>query len=52
MSVTPTGRRVLVDRRSLNTRRVADALAEEFSPAEQRRLVSMLPLLERLADRL
>lgn len=52
MSVTPVGRRVLVDRRSLSTRRVADALAEEFSPAEQRRLLSMLPLLERLADRL
>jgi DNA-binding MarR family transcriptional regulator len=52
MSVTPAGRRVLVDRRSLNTRRMAEALAEGFSPAEQRRLISTLPLLERLADRL
>jgi DNA-binding MarR family transcriptional regulator len=52
MSVTPAGRRVLVDRRSVNTRRMAEALTEGFSPAEQRRLISMLPLLERLADRL
>jgi len=52
MSVTPAGRRVLVDRRSANTRRMAEALAEGFTPAEQRRLISMLPLLERLADRL
>jgi DNA-binding MarR family transcriptional regulator len=52
MSVTAAGRRVLVDRRSLNTRRMAEALAGGFSPSEQRRLISMIPLLERLADRL
>ena len=52
MSVTQAGRRVLVDRRSANTRRMAEALADGFTPAEQRRLISMLPLLERLADRL
>jgi DNA-binding MarR family transcriptional regulator len=52
MSVTAAGRRVLVDHRSLNTRWMADALAEGFSEAEQRRLISMIPLLERLADRL
>jgi DNA-binding MarR family transcriptional regulator len=52
MSVTPAGRRVLVDRRSVNTRRMAEALAEGFTHSEQRRLIAMLPLLERLADRL
>jgi DNA-binding MarR family transcriptional regulator len=52
MSVTAAGRRVLVDRRSRNTRRMAQALADGFSPAEQRRLIAAIPLLERLADRL
>jgi DNA-binding MarR family transcriptional regulator len=51
MSVTAAGRRVLVDRRSLNTQRMAHAL-QGLSQADQRRLVSMIPLLERLADRL
>ena len=49
MSVTAAGRRVMVDRRSLNTQRMADALAG-LTAAEQRRLVAVIPLLERLAD--
>jgi DNA-binding MarR family transcriptional regulator len=49
MSVTDAGRRILLDRRSVNTRRMARALAEGFSPAEQRQLTAAVPLLERLA---
>jgi DNA-binding MarR family transcriptional regulator len=52
MSATPAGRRLLVDRRSSNSRLMADALADGFSPAELRRLAEVIPLLERLADRL
>jgi DNA-binding MarR family transcriptional regulator len=51
MSVTATGRGILVDRRCVNTQRMARALAE-FSPAEQRRLIGAIPLLEKLAERL
>ncbi len=49
MSVTAAGRQILLDRRSANTQRVTRALAEGFSPAEQRRLFAAIPLLERLA---
>jgi DNA-binding MarR family transcriptional regulator len=52
ISLAPAGRRIVVDRRSANTARMAGALAEGFTPAEQRRLAAVLPLLERLADRL
>jgi DNA-binding MarR family transcriptional regulator len=52
MSVTEAGRRVLHDRRSVSTRRIAAALAEGFSPEERRRLIEVIPLLERLADHL
>jgi DNA-binding MarR family transcriptional regulator len=50
MSVTEAGRRLLVDRRSVNTQRVTDALIREFTPAEQRRLIDVIPLLERMAE--
>jgi DNA-binding MarR family transcriptional regulator len=49
MSVTAAGRQILLDRRAENTGRVVRALAEGFSPAEQRRLAEAVPLLERLA---
>jgi len=51
MSVTTAGQRILVDRRGVNTQRVARALGE-FSLAEQRQLVVAIPLLEKLAERL
>jgi DNA-binding MarR family transcriptional regulator len=51
MSVTRAGQRIVVDRRDLNTQRMARALAE-FSPAEQHRLVAAIPLFEQLAERL
>ncbi|MEV6896450.1 MarR family winged helix-turn-helix transcriptional regulator [Amycolatopsis sp. NPDC051372] len=52
MAVTATGRKLLTDRRSLSTQRVAQALAGGFSAEERRRLLEVIPLLERLADQL
>lgn len=52
MSVTESGLRVLLDRRSASTRRMAHALAEGFTPDERRRLIDAVPLLDRLADSL
>jgi DNA-binding MarR family transcriptional regulator len=51
MSASEAGRRLLLDRRSASTRRVTRALAG-FSPDEQRRLIEVIPLLDRLADSL
>lgn len=50
ISLTPSGRQVLLDRRRETTRRMARALAEGFTPAERRRLIAAVPLLERLAE--
>jgi DNA-binding MarR family transcriptional regulator len=52
MTVTPTGCAVLAARRSESLRRLTTVLEEEFSPAERRRLLAALPLLDRLAERL
>lgn len=52
MSINPEGRRLLVDRRSHSARRVTAALADGFSAEEQRQLIAVIPLLERLADQL
>jgi DNA-binding MarR family transcriptional regulator len=52
MSVTADGRRLLVDRRSANSRQMTVALTEGFSREEQRRLIAVIPLLERMADTL
>jgi DNA-binding MarR family transcriptional regulator len=52
MSVTGAGVELLTDRRSHTTRLMATALAEKFTPAEQRELVTAIPLIERLADEL
>ena len=49
MSVTAAGRQILLDRRSANAQRLNRTLAEGFSPAEQRELIAVIPLLERLA---
>lgn len=52
--LTPTdaGRAVLSDRRSARTRRLAEAMEAELSPAELAELAAAVPLLERLARRL
>jgi DNA-binding MarR family transcriptional regulator len=52
MSVTDAGRQVLNDRRSESVQRLTAVLDEEFTPAERRMLVAVLPLLDRLAERL
>lgn len=52
MTVTATGKTALHDRRCASTRRIARVLEEEFTAAERRRLVAVLPLLDRLAEHL
>jgi DNA-binding MarR family transcriptional regulator len=52
LSITADGRRLLVDRRSANSQRMAVALTEGFSREEQHQLIAVIPLLERMADTL
>jgi DNA-binding MarR family transcriptional regulator len=52
MSITEDGRQVLLDRRSASVHRLARALADGFGPEERRRLMEVIPLLDRLADAL
>jgi DNA-binding MarR family transcriptional regulator len=52
MTVTGTGRQILLDRRSESVRRLTTVLEEEFTPEERRDLLGLLPLLDRLAERL
>jgi DNA-binding MarR family transcriptional regulator len=52
LTITSAGRKVIHDRRSETIRRLAQVLDTEFTPAEHRRLFDVIPLLERLADRL
>jgi DNA-binding MarR family transcriptional regulator len=52
MTVTDAGRKVLNDRRSESVQRLTVVLDEDFTPAERRKLLAVLPLLDRLAERL
>jgi DNA-binding MarR family transcriptional regulator len=52
MTITEAGRTMLLDRRSESVQRLTDVLNEAFTPAERRELLSVLPLLDRLAERL
>lgn len=52
LAVTATGRQVVADRRSVSMRRLADALEREFTAAERAQLHAVLPLLDRLAERM
>ncbi|WP_405783269.1 MarR family winged helix-turn-helix transcriptional regulator [Streptomyces sp. NBC_00859] len=52
ITVTEAGRTVLIDRRSESVHRLTEVLGEEFTPAERRRLLDVVPLLDRLAERL
>ena len=52
ISITPAGRNTLSQRRSASAERITRALAEEFTAVERRRLLAVLPLLDRLAERL
>jgi DNA-binding MarR family transcriptional regulator len=52
MTITDAGRKLVADRRSVSVQRVGAAIEEEFTPAERRKLLAMLTLLDRLAERL
>jgi DNA-binding MarR family transcriptional regulator len=52
VSITDAGRNMVSQRRSASAERLGRAMAEEFSVAEQRRLLAVLPLLDRLAEKL
>ena len=52
MTITGPGRALLRERRSESEQLLAKVLDAEFSPAERRRLAAVLPLLDRLAERL
>jgi len=49
---TEAGRRVVTERRSVVVRQLAATLQAEFTPEERERLHAVLPLLDRLAERL
>jgi hypothetical protein len=48
MSITPAGRETMQGVRHEKARRLAHAIAEGFTPAEQRQLIAAIPLLQRL----
>ena len=52
MTATEAGRQVLLDRRSESIQRLTTVLDEEFSSEERQELLAVLPLLDRLAERL
>ncbi|WP_327070694.1 MarR family transcriptional regulator [Kitasatospora sp. NBC_01250] len=52
LSVTEAGRELLTDRRSESVQLLAGAIEREFDPAERQELLRLLPLLDRLAERL
>jgi DNA-binding MarR family transcriptional regulator len=52
LSITAPGRQLVRDRRGARTAQIARALADGFTPAELAQLQAIMPLLERLAERL
>jgi DNA-binding MarR family transcriptional regulator len=52
MTLTPAGREVIHDHRSASVELLTLALQAEFTPAERRKLLAVVPLLDRLAERL
>jgi DNA-binding MarR family transcriptional regulator len=52
ISITPSGRRVLNNRRNARVEQLASALAADFTAAERQQLLAAAPLLERLAHRI
>jgi len=52
MAVTDAGRILLADRRSESVQRIAAVLDTEFNPAERQAILTVLPLMDRLAERL
>jgi DNA-binding MarR family transcriptional regulator len=52
LSLTEPGRQVVHSRRGAMTGQIARALRENFTPAERAQLRSIVPLVERLAEKL
>ncbi len=52
MTITEAGRTVVADRRSMSVRRLAEAVEQELTAAERQELLAVLPLLDRLSERL
>lgn len=52
MTVTTAGHQMLLDRRSEGTQLLTSVLDAEFTGAERHALLAVLPLLDRLAERL
>ncbi|MFF8367404.1 MarR family winged helix-turn-helix transcriptional regulator [Streptomyces lydicus] len=52
VTLTDAGRQVVTDRNSASMRPLVAGLEAEFTPAERRELLAVLPLLDRLTERL
>lgn len=52
VTVTDAGRKVLADRRSESVQRLGAIIRTEFTDDERHRLLAVLPLLDRLSERL
>ncbi|MFF3562601.1 MarR family winged helix-turn-helix transcriptional regulator [Streptomyces sp. NPDC002574] len=52
VTVTDAGRKVLADRRSESVQRLGAVIQDEFTDDERRQLLTVLPLLDRLSERL
>jgi DNA-binding MarR family transcriptional regulator len=52
VSISDAGVRTLWSRRSAKTERLTEALSNDFTPEERERLLAVVPLLERLAQRI
>jgi len=52
IAMTDAGRTLLADRRSDSIRRIAAVLDSEFTAAERHAILAVLPLMDRLAERL
>jgi len=52
LSITEAGRRLIHDKRGARTGQIAAALGDGFSDAELAQIMAVVPLLERLAEKL
>lgn len=52
IALTPEGLRILADRRSASLQRLTSAVGASLTTAEQRQLLAVMPLLERIAEQL
>jgi DNA-binding MarR family transcriptional regulator len=52
LSITEAGRQLIHDKRGARTGQIADALGDGFSAGELTQLMAVVPLLERLAEKL